>query len=49
MLFHEIQSIKFDNEISLALASETPPAGLDKGASLTPEYMNNDAFKTYMG
>jgi hypothetical protein len=45
----EIQLIKLDNEISLALASDVPPAGPDEGASLTPDYFNNDAFKTYVG
>ncbi len=39
-----IQQIKLDNEISLALES-SPPDGPGEGASLAPEYMNNDPFK----
>ncbi|MFZ4726110.1 MAG: hypothetical protein ACOYMD_11760 [Paludibacter sp.] len=40
-----IELIKLDNEISLALQS-TPPDGPGEGASLAPEYMNIDPFKT---
>ena len=43
-----IELIKLDNEISLALQS-IPPEGPGEGASLAPEFMNNDPFKTNMG
>lgn len=39
-----IELIKLDNEITLALESN-PPEGPGEGASLAPEYMNNDPFK----
>ncbi len=44
----EIVCIELDNEISLALES-SPPAGPDEVASLAPEYMNKDPFKTNLG
>ena len=44
----EIQSIKLDNEISLALASDAPPAGPDEVMSTATDYFNNDIFKNYM-
>ena len=40
-----IEWIPLDNEISLALESSAPPAGPSEGA-LSPEYLNNDSFKT---
>jgi hypothetical protein len=40
----EIELIKLDNEIALALESN-PPEGPGEGAFLAPEYMNNDPFK----
>jgi hypothetical protein len=43
-----IEWIPLDNEISLALES-TPPAGPEEGASLAPEYLNNDPFRNNMG
>lgn len=43
-----IELLKLDNEISLALQS-TPPEGPGEGASLTPEYLNNDPFKANLG
>ena len=44
----EIVCVELDNEISLALES-TPPVGPGEGASLAPEYMNNDPFKASLG
>lgn len=44
----EIELIKLDNDISLALQS-VPPEGPGEGASLAPEYMNIDLFKNSMG
>ena len=44
----EIALVELDNEISLALQS-IPPDGPGEGASLAPEYMNNNPFKAYMG
>lgn len=41
----EIVCIELDNEIALALESN-PPEGPGEGASLAPEYMNNNPFKT---
>lgn len=41
----EITFIKLDNDISLILDS-MPPAGPDEGASLTPEYLKTNPFKT---
>jgi hypothetical protein len=43
-----IEWIPLDNEISLALES-TPPLGPGEGASLAPEYMNNDPFRSNLG
>lgn len=40
-----LQLIKLDNEISLALQS-IPPEGPGEGASLAPEYFDNDTFKS---
>ena len=43
----QIEQIKLDNEISLALAS-APPAGpfeTNNSGSNAPEYFNNDPFK----
>jgi hypothetical protein len=46
----EIELIKLDNEISLALESMPPDGpGEGAGASLTPEYMKNDPFKNNLG
>jgi len=42
----EIVCVELDNVISLALES-SPPLGPDEGASLAPEYMNNDPLKSY--
>lgn len=44
----EIVCVELDNEISLALES-APPEGPGEGASLAPEYMNNDPFKADLG
>ena len=44
----QVELIKLDSEISFALES-TPPAGPSEGASLAPEYMNNDTFRNNMG
>ncbi len=42
----QIQCIELDNEISLALASPTPPEGPDEGGTgYAPEYMKNDPFE----
>lgn len=41
----EIICVKLDNEISLALES-APPFGPGEEASLAPEYMSKDPFKT---
>lgn len=38
-----IEIVSLDNEISLVLVSGDPG---DPGASLTPEYIKNDPFKT---
>jgi len=43
-----IQSIQLDNEISLALES-SPPFGPGEPLVSTPEYFNNDPFKTTFG
>ena len=45
-----IEWIPLDNEISLALES-MPPDGPGEGASasLTPEFMKNDAYKYNLG
>lgn len=44
----EIFCVELDNEISLALES-SPPEGPGEGASLAPEYMNNDPFRFNLG
>ena len=43
-----IEIIFLDNEISLALES-SPPEGPGESLTLTPEYFNNDPFKSNMG
>ena len=43
-----INCIKLDNEISLTLDSSTAP-GDPEGLLKTPEYFNNDPFKSNMG
>ena len=40
----QIEQIKLDNEISLALESE-PPVVPGESISKAPEYFNNDPFK----
>jgi hypothetical protein len=42
----KIDRIRLDNEISLALES-APPS--DEGQNITPEYFNNDPFKSNLG
>jgi hypothetical protein len=44
----QIDQIKLDNEISLALESE-PPVGPNESLSNAPEYFNNNPFKTIIG
>jgi hypothetical protein len=44
----QIEQIKLDNEISLALES-TPPFGPGESISKAPEYFNNDPFKNNVG
>jgi len=47
----QIEQIKLDNEISLALEStpsETPPLG-PGGFGQAPEHFNNDPFKNNLG
>ena len=44
----EIVCVTLDNEISLQLASN-PPGGPGEGACLTPEYLQPNPFKTYVG
>jgi hypothetical protein len=44
----QIERIKLDNEISLALES-TPPEGPGEPTSQAPEYFNNDPFKSNLG
>jgi hypothetical protein len=41
----QIECIKLDNEISLALES-TPPEGDNEVFNNTPNFINNDPFKT---
>jgi hypothetical protein len=41
-----IELIIIDNEISLALASDTPPERNDEDANLSPKYLQQDPFKT---
>jgi hypothetical protein len=43
-----IERILLDNEISLILESD-PPFGPDESISYTPEYFNNDPFKSNVG
>lgn len=43
-----VDKIELDNEISLALES-SPPIGPDEGAYLSPDYLENDPFKTNLG
>jgi hypothetical protein len=44
----QIEQIKFDNEISLALES-VPASGPGETLLQTPEYLNNDPFKNSIG
>ncbi|MDD4993193.1 MAG: hypothetical protein PHR83_13285 [Paludibacter sp.] len=44
----QIERIKLDNEISLALESTPPVFEFTKGSN-APEYFNNDPFKTNVG
>lgn len=44
----QIDQIKLDNEISLALES-SPPSGPGESLGKAPEYFNNDPFKTNLG
>jgi hypothetical protein len=44
----QIEQIKLDHEISLALESE-PPTGPGESSLMAPEYFNNDPFKTNVG
>lgn len=44
----QIDRIKLDNEISLALES-VPPGGPGEVMHHAPEYLNNDPFKTNLG
>jgi len=44
----QIERIKLDNDISLALES-SPPTGPGEPTSQAPEYFNNDPFKTNLG
>ncbi len=41
----EVVCIELDNEITLAIES-APPYGPDEGALLSPQYLNNDPFKS---
>jgi len=41
----QIELIKLDNEISLALASDTPPVGPDEGAFNAPQQFNSEPFR----
>jgi len=43
----QIERIKLDNEISLVLSSLDAPG--DPESLVTPEYFNNDPFKTNIG
>ena len=43
----QIERIKLDNDISLALESD-PPAFPGEGTSKAPEYLNQNPFKTNM-
>lgn len=42
-----IEQVILDNEISLVLQSDPGEPGASN--SITPEYFNNDPFKTYNG
>jgi len=43
----QLEYVKLDSEISLVLQSIPPEGpGEGDGASLTPEYFNNDSFKS---
>jgi len=44
----QIEQIKLDNEISLALES-LPPVVPGESLSKAPDYFNNDPFKTNLG
>ena len=44
-----VEQIKLDNDISLTLASLTPPEGPGEGITKAPEYFNNDPFKENLG
>lgn len=44
----QIEQIKLDNEISLALES-APPTGPGESSLISPEYFNNDPFKNNVG
>jgi hypothetical protein len=44
----QVEQIKLDNEISLALESTPPVFELTKGSN-APDYFNNDPFKTNIG
>ena len=43
----KIEQVKLDNEISLILESD-PPEGPNHGSLMTPEYFDNDPFKSNM-
>ena len=43
----KIEQVKLDNEISLILESKHED-GTDHGSLMTPEYSNNDPFKSTM-
>jgi hypothetical protein len=42
----QVERIKLDNEISLVLTSEPPIIPGETNNLKTPEYFNNDPFKT---
>lgn len=44
----QIELIKLDHEISLALES-SPPEGPEENAYLAPEYFNNKPYQTPIG
>lgn len=44
----QIERIELDNEIALQLES-TPPKAPGEAQLLTPEYFNNNPFKTNLG
>jgi len=43
----QLECVKLDSEISLAL--ESPPVGPDESSLISPEYFNNDPFKSNLG